>query len=600
MFICHHAYKGVAKFSNRLKIVTRLCTTSSAPVKEAIVSKGNEIRNMKATKADKDAIKCAVEELVALKKELAAIEGVPYDDGSLKSKKKKEKEAKKKKGSDGEGSMEELVNLCKRKGFVFQSSEIYSPYSGFFDYGPLGTELKNNIKQEWWRQFVQRREDIVGLDSSIIASPAVWEASGHVAGFSDPMVDCKESKLRYRADQVFWGKAEYEGGGFLYISVMESDNMQVTAEVELKNKAKKLGLALTGPLSPLQDLTEARDEEYDFIPSPATGEAGHLTRPRDFNLMFSTSVGAMSDGSATAYLRPETAQGIFTNFANVQRSARMKLPFGIAQIGKAFRNEITPRNFIFRSREFEQMEIEYFISDSDEEWQGVYMDWIDKSWQFLLDIGIDESLLEKDVKSGSGLAHYARACTDITFKFPFGTQELMGVAARGSYDLTKHSEASGNKLDYFDDSGEEKRRFIPHVVEPSCGVDRLFLALLSSAYAEEEVNGEKRVVLRLHPRIAPVKVAVFPLVNNKPELTDKAKALFTKLQARYACEWDTSGAIGRRYRRADEGGIPFCITVDFDSLEDDSVTVRSRDSMEQIRMPVAELSGFFSREIDGF
>ena len=419
--------------------------------------------------------------------------------------------------------MDEIVNLCKRKGFIFQSSEIYSPYSGFFDYGPLGIELKNNIKQAWWREFVQRREDIVGLDSSIIASPSIWQASGHVDGFSDPMVDCKESKLRFRADQVFWGKLEpNDGGEAIYVSVLEDDGMQATAEAAALKKAKLSGVE--GPFrsfTTLKDLTEATEEEYAKIPSPATGETGHLTTPRDFNLMFQTFVGAMADGSSVAYLRPETAQGIFTNFVNVQRSARMKIPFGIAQIGKAFRNEITPRNFIFRSREFEQMEIEYFIKPEENAWETVYKEWVDKFWDWLLNIGIDEKLLEKDVKSGSGLAHYAKACTDITFKFPFGKQELMGIAARGSYDLDKHSEASGKALDYFDDSSTEKRRFIPHVVEPSCGVDRLFLALLTSAYREELVNGDKRVVLQLHPSIAPVKVAVFPLVNNKPELTEK-------------------------------------------------------------------------------
>jgi glycyl-tRNA synthetase len=584
----------------------RVCmsTKSAEPVKEAIAAKGNEVRELKAAKAEKAIILAAVDELVQLKKELAEIEGVPYEDGSIKSKKKKEKEAKKapkKGGGDGEVAMEEIVNLCKRKGFIFQSSEIYSPYSGFFDYGPLGTELKNNIKQAWWREFVHRREDIVGIDSSIIASPAVWQASGHVEGFSDPMVDCKESKLRFRADQVFWGKLELENGGeAVYVSILEDDEMQATAEAAAKKKAKSGGVE--GPFKPfaaLKDLTEASEDEYAKIPSPATGEAGHLTAPRDFNLMFQTSVGAMADGSSVAYLRPETAQGIFTNFANVQRSARMKIPFGIAQIGKAFRNEITPRNFIFRSREFEQMEIEYFIQPEEEVWEPVYKEWIDRFWAWLLAIGIDEKLLERDVKSGSGLAHYARACTDITFKFPFGTQELMGVAARGSYDLDKHSEASGKALDYFDDSGEEKRRFIPHVVEPSCGVDRLFLALLTSAYQEEEVNGEKRVLLKLHPSVAPVKVAVFPLVNNKPELTEKARDLFAKIQSRYACEYDTSGAIGRRYRRADEGGVPFCVTVDFDSLEDDSVTVRKRDSMEQVRMSIGDLPAFLAKEIEG-
>jgi glycyl-tRNA synthetase len=579
--------------------------TQAVPVKEAIAAKGMQVKELKASQADKAVIMAAVEELVKLKKELAEIEGVPYEDGSIKSKKKKEKEVKKAIIDDvGSVSMEEIVNLCKRKGFIFQSSEIYSPYSGFFDYGPLGTELKNNIKQAWWREFVQRREDIVGIDSSIISSPSVWQASGHVDGFSDPMVDCKESKLRFRADQVFWGKlepVEAKKGDTVYVSVMESNDMLSIAEKAAQKKANEMGMeGPFQPMSALKDLTEACEEEYGRIPSPATGEAGHLTAPRDFNLMFQTSVGAMSDGSSVAYLRPETAQGIFTNFANVQRSARMKVPFGIAQIGKAFRNEITPRNFIFRSREFEQMEIEYFIHPEEEVWEPVYDEWIAKFWSWLLQIGIDEHLLAKDVKYGSGLAHYARACTDITFKFPFGTQELMGVAARGSYDLDKHSDASGKALDYFDDSSGDKRRFIPHVVEPSCGVDRLFLALLCSAYKQEEVNGDTRVLLQLHPSIAPVKVAVFPLVNNKPELTSKARDLFVKLQTRYNCEYDTSGAIGRRYRRADEGGVPFCITVDFDTLEDDSVTVRMRDSMNQVRMKMGDLLPFLAKEIEGF
>lgn len=577
-------------------------TTDTTALKTAIETKGGEIRELKAASADASAIKAAVDQLLELKKELSLLDGTPVDAGSKKAKKKKDKGGNNKKSKEQE-QMEELVNLCKRKGFIFQSSEIYSPYSGFFDYGPLGTELKNNIKQLWWKDFVQRREDIVGLDSSIISSPAVWQASGHIDGFSDPMVDCKESKLRYRADQVFWAKLETQSGTAMsqevYVTVMEDDNMLEEAMAAALKKAKTLGIDGEGPFNTLvlKDLTEASEQEYGNIPSPATGEAGHLTSPREFNLMFSTSVGAMSDASSVAYLRPETAQGIFTNFGNVQRTARMKVPFGIAQIGKAFRNEITPRNFIFRSREFEQMEIEYFIRPEDEVWPIAYNEWIDSFWSWLIKIGIDESMLEKDVKSGSGLAHYARACTDITFKFPFGTQELMGVAARGCYDLTKHSEASGNKLEYFDDS--DKSKYIPHVIEPSCGVDRLFLALISSAYQEEEVNGEKRVLLKFHPSVAPVKIAVLPLVSNKDELTSKAKNLFYTLQNRYNVEYDTSGAIGRRYRRADEGGIPFCITVDFDSLEDNSVTVRNRDSMEQSRMKIDDLGAYFSKEIDG-
>lgn len=500
--------------------------------------------------------------------------------------------------------MDDLVNLCKRKGFIFQSSEIYSPMAGFFDYGPLGVELKNNIKKLWWREIVQKRDDIVGLDSSIIASPSIWQASGHIAGFSDPMVDCKESKLRFRADQVFWAalKKESSEEAICYVSIIESDTMLPEATKAALKKAKSLGI--NGPFQPLQlqDLTIAMnslsEEAYSLIPSPATGLPGHLTRPRDFNLMFQTSVGAMSDASAVAYLRPETAQGIFTNFANVQRTSRMKIPFGIAQIGKAFRNEITPRNFIFRSREFEQMELEYFIPPDDEAWPKFHAEWIETCWSWLKAIGLREDLMFRCIHEDHKLAHYARACTDVTFKFPFGTQELMGVAARGNFDLTQHSLHSGKSLDYLDPTTNTK--YIPHVIEPSIGVDRLFLALMTSAYAEEMVEGEKRTVMRFHPSVAPIKVGVFPLVNNKPEITSLARGLFQKLQQRYMCEFDTAGAIGRRYRRADEAGTPFCVTVDFDSLVDKTVTVRFRDSMKQERMTTDELLVFLGKEIDGF
>jgi len=378
---------------------------------------------------------------------------------------------------------------------------------------------------------------------------------------------------------------------------MESDTMQDDATKAAMKIAKKANI--NGPFKPLilRDLTEASLDIYDKIPSPANGEPGHLTPPRDFNLMFQTSIGALADASSTAYLRPETAQGIFTNFINVQRTARMKVPFGIAQIGKAFRNEITPRNFIFRSREFEQMEIEYFIPPDDDAWPKFHQQWIDGCWNWLLSIGLKEEYMFKAVHADDKLAHYARACTDVTFKFPFGTQELMGIAARGNFDLTQHGTSSGKTMEYLDPVTNQK--FVPHVIEPSIGVDRLFLALLVSAYKEEEVEGEKRVVLQFHPSIAPIKVSVFPLVNNKPEITEKARDLFAKLQNRYACEWDTSGAIGRRYRRADEAGTPFCITVDFETLENDTVTVRYRDSMEQVRLKITELYSFLSKEIDG-
>lgn len=412
------------------------------------------------------------------------------------------------------------------------------------------------------------------------------------------MVDCKESKLRYRADQVFWGRLETESGDVVcYVSVLESDTMQEEATSNAMKIAKKEGVK--GPFLPIQlkDLTEASPDIYPLIPSPATGQPGSLTPPRDFNLMFQTNVGAMSDASSVAYLRPETAQGIFTNFANVQRTARQKVPFGIAQIGKAFRNEITPRNFIFRSREFEQMEIEYFIPPEDEVWEGFHNEWIDGCWNWLRSIGLKEDYMFKSVHAKDKLAHYARACTDITFKFPFGTSELMGIAARGNFDLTQHSGASGKSLEYFDEAN--KRKYLPHVIEPSIGVDRLFLALIVSAYCEDVVEGEKRTVLRFHPSIAPVKVSVLPLVKNKQEIADISMEIYRKLQERYNVEYDTSGAIGRRYRRADEAGTPFCITVDYETLENRSVTVRFRDSTEQVRMPISDIFKFFSKEIDG-
>jgi len=492
--------------------------------------------------------------------------------------------------------MDEIVNVCKRRGIIFQSSEVYGGFAGFFDYGPLGVELRANIKKAWWRDMVHRREDVVGLDSSIIASPQVWKASGHVAGFSDPMVDCKSSKLRYRADQLFWARAEVEGELLGYVSVMEADDMQEQAEAAAQKMKRKAKLQGTLTVSDVKDYTEASAEEQALIPSPATGEPGTLTAPRDFNLMFQTSVGAMSDASSVAYLRPETAQGIFTNFKNVLATGRVKVPFGIAQIGKAFRNEITPRNFIFRSREFEQMEIEYFITPEDETWPVAHQKWLDTSYEWLLSIGLRPELLSFDVHPDHKLAHYARACTDIMFKFPFGTQELQGVAARGCFDLTSHAEASGKSMEYYDD--ERKEKYVPHVIEPSIGVDRLMLAVLTSAYAEDEVGGEKRSLLKFHPRVAPIKAAVLPLVKNKPELMERAREIFEKLQRRYNVQFDSTGAIGRRYRRMDEVGTPFCVTVDFDTLEDGTVTLRDRDSTEQRRVSVAELLEIMEEQID--
>jgi glycyl-tRNA synthetase len=492
--------------------------------------------------------------------------------------------------------MSTLVALCKRRGFIFQSSEIYGGINGFFDYGPLGAQLKKNIKDAWWQDMVQRRDDIVGLDSAIIQHPKVWESSGHVGGFSDPMVDCKTSKLRYRADQLFYGAVKVDNEIIGYVSVLEDATMQnVADEAALKIKKK---LAKQGTLAPveLKSYMDARPEEYALIPSPATGEAGSLTAPRAFNLMFQTQVGAMSDASGTAYLRPETAQGIFVNFKNVLDSSRVKVPFGIAQIGKAFRNEITPRNFIFRSREFEQMEMEYFIPPDDDIWPTAHKEWIQWCKNWLISIGLRAELIGEDVHDKDSLAHYSKACTDLTFHYPFGEQELWGVAVRGNFDLSAHQKGSGKSLEYFDEARKEK--YVPHVIEPAVGVDRIFLAVLVSAYHEDEMDGEKRVLLKLHPRIAPIKVAVLPLVKNKPELVTWADELYAKLKKKHSCFYDAAGAIGRRYRRMDEVGTPYCVTVDFDTLEkDQKVTLRERDTGQQTRLSVDELMKMLDEQL---
>jgi glycyl-tRNA synthetase len=499
--------------------------------------------------------------------------------------------------------MEDIVSLCKRRGIIFPSSEIYNGFAGFYDYGPLGSELKKNVKDAWWTNFVRCREDVVGLDSSIIHNPTTWQSSGHLDGFSDPMVDCKETKLRYRADQLFCSPVVLEECGtqvgFVCVLEANDNDMKKAAKTQAKKllrEQEKKGQKIKA--FDFIDLTQVDEETMAQVPSPGSGKPT-LTMPRDFNLMFQTNVGAMQDGSSVAYLRPETAQGIFINYKNVLGTSRQKLPFGIAQIGKAFRNEITPRNFIFRSREFEQMEIEYFIPPGDDVWQPFHQQWIGDAETFLKSVGLKEELMGYDIHEGDGLAHYARACTDITFRFPFGVQELMGIAARGDFDLKAHTEGSGKVLDYYDEVTKEK--FIPHVIEPSLGVDRLILALICSAYAEDEINGEKRNYLSFHPSIAPVKVAVLPLVKNKEPLVKAARELFEKLQRRWNVAWDQTGAIGRRYRRNDEIGVPFCITVDFETIEDDgAVTIRDRDSTEQVRIPMDEVIPYLSKQIDGY
>jgi len=496
--------------------------------------------------------------------------------------------------------MEAIVSLCKRRGFVFPSSEIYGGFNGFFDFGPLGAELKKNIRDCWWNDLVRRRDDVVGLESSIIMHPKVWEASGHVAGFTDPLVDCKVSKQRYRADQLFFAPVIVEDKVVGYVSALES----ARTESELQEAAEsfKRKKAIQGRLAPVRprDMTEAKPEEIDLIPSPATGEPGSLTPPRSFNMMFQTNVGALTDGSSVAYLRPETAQGMFADFKNVVDTGRVKLPFGIAQIGKSFRNEITPRNFIFRSREFEQMEMEYFIHE-DADWAACHREWIDWCTAWLRSIGLPESHLSEYNHPKEKLAFYSKGTTDIMFRYPFGVQELWGIAARGNYDLSQHARHSGKPMEYFDEA--TKKKFTPHVIEPAVGVDRIFLALICAAYAEEEVVDDKggvemRTVLRFSPRIAPVKVAVLPLVKNKPELVARARELYRRLKRRYAVFYDEGGAIGRRYRRQDEIGTPWCVTIDFETIEKDgSFTLRERDSMLQRRIQEAELFALLEEKV---
>jgi len=497
-------------------------------------------------------------------------------------------------------SMETLVALCKRRGFIFPSSEIYGGINGFFDYGPLGAELKKNIRDCWWADMVHRRDDVVGIETSIIMHPKVWEASGHVAGFSDPLVDCRVSKQRYRADQLFFAAVVVEGRVIGYVSALESERtaeeLQEAAELMKRKKAVQGKLA---PVAP-RDMTEAQPDEIALVPSPATGEPGSLTPPRSFNMMFQTNVGAMTDASSVAYLRPETAQGMFADFKAVVDTGRVKLPFGIAQIGKSFRNEITPRNFIFRSREFEQMEMEYFIHE-DADWAQCHRQWINWCKDWLRSIGLPDSQVSEYDHPKEKLAFYSRGTTDIMFRYPFGVQELWGIAARGNYDLKQHEQFSGAPQVIFDEAS--KRKFVPHVIEPAVGVDRIFLAVLCAGYAEEDVtddkgNVEKRVVLRLSPRIAPVKVAVLPLLKNKPELVARARALHKKLQRRYAVFYDEGGAIGRRYRRQDEIGTPWCVTIDFETIEKDgSFTLRERDSMQQRRIQEPELLALLDEQV---
>lgn len=494
--------------------------------------------------------------------------------------------------------MERLTSLCKRRGFIFQSSEIYGGLNGCWDYGPLGVELKRNVKNTWWRDVVTSRDDMVGLDASIIMNPKVWEASGHVGGFSDPMVDCKKCKGRFRADQLYYALRQgqsRQGGvasvGFSAIAGTVEDAV-AAMELQLKKKGRQIR-----EWDNDFELIRYDQQQSEQAPCPGCGEPESLTDPRAFNLMFKTHVGALEGSSSVAYLRPETAQGIFCNFKNVLDTQRLKLPFGIAQIGKAFRNEINPRNFTFRSREFEQMEIEYFCHpDQADQW---YQSWRQERFDWYVNLGLRSEKVRLRDHEENELAHYAKGCADIEYEFPFGISELEGIANRTDYDLGRHQESSGKDLSYYDD--QTKERFLPYVIEPSAGVDRSVLAFLCEAYTEDEAPddkgvAQKRVVMKLHPKLAPIKAAVFPLVK-KDGMPEIAHKIHEELKDRWNVFYDEKGAVGRRYRRQDETGTPFCITVDGQTLEDQTVTIRERDSLAQERVSREKIVSYLSEHL---
>ena len=428
---------------------------------------------------------------------------------------------------------DKVVNLCKRRSFVFPSAEIYGGFRSTYDYGPLGVLMLRNVKDAWWRSMVQLRSDVVGLDAAILSPPQVWEASGHLENFSDPLVDCTECKTRHREDQL---------------------------------------------------------DHPDICPS--CGKSGTFTEARAFNLMFKTQAGPVEGSGADVYLRPETAQGMFINFKNVLETSRKKPPFGIAQVGKSFRNEITPGNFVFRTREFEQMELEFFVPpDEANDW---YQYWMQERHQWYLDLGIPEEQIRLRPHDDDELSHYSSGTSDVEFLFPWGWGELEGIANRGDFDLVQHAKHSGQKLEYFDQGTGE--RYVPHCIEPAAGATRSMMAFLMAAYDEEQVNDDTRTVLRLHPRLAPYKIAVLPL-SKKDTLLPKAEEILEMLQPHFMCDYDITQAIGKRYRRQDEIGTPYCVTIDFDSLDDDAVTVRERDSMDQERVPTSELVNYLTQQL---
>lgn len=457
-----------------------------------------------------------------------------------------------KKSVEKNEQMEKIVALCKRKGFVFPACEIYGGFANAYSYGPYGAELKNNIKRLWWKKFVDGREDMVGLDGPILLHPKLWEASGHLGGFNDAMIDCKNCKMRYRADNLI------------------SEVLGIDLEGKLDEMTKTISEKIKCPNCGKQDWTEARF----------------------FNMMFKTEMNGIDE---PVYLRPETAGAIFVDFKNVVDSCRVKVPFGIGQIGKAFRNEIVARNFIFRVREFEQMEIEYFISP-EAEWEPMFDRWLETQEEFARELGAKPEDLKRYEHPKEKLSHYSRKTVDIEYNFPFGFSELFGLAHRGDFDLSQHQKFSGTNLEYLDQASGKK--YLPHVLEPTFGVDRALLVALSAAYTEEDLGeSDIRIVMKFPPKLAPTKVAIFPLLKNKPELVAKAREIFIDLQAEFKCEFDDNGNVGKRYRRQDEVGTPYCVTVDFDTLENGEVTVRDRDSMKQDKVKVEDLKEWIKDKI---
>ncbi|PID52098.1 MAG: glycine--tRNA ligase [Candidatus Moraniibacteriota bacterium] len=454
--------------------------------------------------------------------------------------------------------MENIVSFAKRRGFVFASSEIYGGFAAVYDFGPYGAELAKNIREAWWKAMVQENENIVGLDSSIFMHPRIWEASGHVGGFSDPLSECKNCHARVRVDHLL-------------------EDAGVFADEKMSE----------------EEINALLSENVDKLSCPKCGK-NEFAKAKNFNLLVQSNLGNFTGDwtKEPTYLRGETCQGIYVNYKNVLNSTRVKVPFGIAQIGKAFRNEITARQFIFRKREFEQMEMQMFVHP--DEASDIYEKWRKRRWQYCLDLGIREENLRWH--EHENLVFYARAAWDIEYKFPFGFKELEGVHARGNYDLTQHAKFSGKKLEYRNPQTNET--FVPHVVETSVGVDRTFLAVLTDAYTEEQLeDGKTRIVLKLPKKLAPVKVAIFPLLKNKPELVEKARAIYDELKQIYMCEFDDNGNVGKRYRRQDEIGTPYCITVDFDTIKNGEVTVRNRDTMKQKRVAVDELEVFLAKNL---